>query len=63
MLVPPGDGPALAAALRRLLSDDALRARMGVAALERARALPTWDDTASLLLNALGAAVVGRTAQ
>ena len=32
LLVPPGDGPALRAALERLLGDEALRARMGESA-------------------------------
>ena len=36
LLVPPGDAPALAAALRRLAADAALRARMGAAGRERA---------------------------
>ncbi len=38
MLVPPGDSAALAAALRRLSVDPDLRARLGSAARERARA-------------------------
>jgi glycosyltransferase involved in cell wall biosynthesis len=37
LLVAPDDGEALAAALRRLLDDPALRERMGAAALDRAR--------------------------
>jgi glycosyltransferase involved in cell wall biosynthesis len=37
LLVPPGDAPALAAALERLLGDAALRARMGAAGWERVR--------------------------
>lgn len=37
LLVPPGDAPALSAALRLLLTDAALRARCGAAAQERAR--------------------------
>ena len=36
LVVPPNDAPALAAAVRRLLSDPALRARMGAAGLQRA---------------------------
>ena len=36
VLVPPGDEAAIAAALERLLGDDALRARMGAAARMRA---------------------------
>lgn len=38
LVVPAGDAPALAAALNRLLADDALRARMGAHARERALA-------------------------
>ena len=36
LLVPPGDVPALAAALRAVLEDEALRARLGAAALDTA---------------------------
>jgi glycosyltransferase involved in cell wall biosynthesis len=42
LLVPPGDAPALAAALRRLVADPALRKRMGEAG--RARALEHYDE-------------------
>jgi glycosyltransferase involved in cell wall biosynthesis len=38
LLTPPGDAPALAVALRRLLEDRELRERMGASALERAKA-------------------------
>jgi glycosyltransferase involved in cell wall biosynthesis len=38
LLVPPRNPPALAAAIRRLLDDPALRARLGAAARERQRA-------------------------
>lgn len=39
LVVPPGDPTALAAALNRLLADEALRARLGAGARARARAL------------------------
>jgi glycosyltransferase involved in cell wall biosynthesis len=42
LLVPPGDAPALAAALQRLAADPALRARMGAAG--RLRAVERYDE-------------------
>ena len=48
LLVPPGDAPAFATALRRLLSDPALRGRMARDALAIGKALPGWDDTARI---------------
>jgi glycosyltransferase involved in cell wall biosynthesis len=42
LLVTPGDAPALTAALRRLIADAALRARMGAAGRERA--LERYDE-------------------
>ncbi len=44
LLVPPGDVDALAAAVRRVLTDGALAQRLAAAARERARALPSEDD-------------------
>jgi glycosyltransferase involved in cell wall biosynthesis len=44
LLVPPGDVDALAAAIRRVLTDRALAERLAAAARERARALPSEDD-------------------
>jgi glycosyltransferase involved in cell wall biosynthesis len=44
LLVPPGDVHALAAAIRRVLTDGALAQRLAAAARERARALPSQDD-------------------
>jgi rhamnosyl/mannosyltransferase len=38
LVVPPGDADALAEALRTLVADDGLRARLGVQAQERVRA-------------------------
>ncbi len=44
LLVSPGDVDALAAAIRRVLTDDALAQRLRAAARERAQALPSQDD-------------------
>jgi glycosyltransferase involved in cell wall biosynthesis len=46
LLVPPGDGAALAAALRRVLDDPALRLRLAAGATRRASTLPRWPDAA-----------------
>ncbi len=43
LLVPPQDPPALRAALERLLSDEALRARFGKAARIRVTELCAWS--------------------
>ncbi|MBN1826812.1 MAG: glycosyltransferase [Candidatus Eisenbacteria bacterium] len=46
LLVPPGDGPALAAAIARLLRDDSLRGRIGAAGKEAVRREYGVDRTA-----------------
>ena len=46
LLVPPRDAPALAAALERLLGDDAMRLRFETEALARARETYTWAANA-----------------
>ena len=47
LLIKPGDVGELARALERLARDDTLRQRLGAAALMRAAAWPTWNDTAA----------------
>ncbi|MFF8811868.1 glycosyltransferase family 4 protein [Streptomyces pactum] len=46
LAVPPGDSQALAAALTRLLGDDALRRRLGTAGRERVLSRFTWEQAA-----------------
>ncbi len=53
LLTPPGDVPAAAAAVVRLLDDEALRAQLGRAALERAVAHHSWDAHVGRILQAL----------
>ena len=47
LLAPAADPPALAAALGRMLDDDALRARLAATALGEARSLYAWADRAA----------------
>ena len=56
ILVPPDDVAALAAALRRVVSDRLERERMAVAARAVAAALPTWQESAKLFAAAIEAA-------
>jgi glycosyltransferase involved in cell wall biosynthesis len=53
LLVPPGDVTALTDALRRWLTDRALRRRLRAAALERRATLTGWDRTAERVAAAL----------
>jgi glycosyltransferase involved in cell wall biosynthesis len=55
LLVAPGDIPALAQALRRLIADDGLRRRLAGAARAAAPRLPTWRHSAEIFARALGA--------
>ena len=58
LLVPPGDAPALRAAIDRLLADPDLRRRLGAAGRERIASLSSWkrviDDTLAAYDTAVG---------
>jgi glycosyltransferase involved in cell wall biosynthesis len=56
ILVPPGNAPALAEALRLLLADPSELARRAEAAWIHAERLPRWRDTAAKVAHALDAA-------
>ena len=60
--VPPGDVPALRAALERLLADRSLRERMGEAARARVRERFSWDAVTDATVAAYEEARVGSTA-
>jgi glycosyltransferase involved in cell wall biosynthesis len=55
ILVPPDDAAALAAALRRVISDLGTRERLRAAASLAARKLPTWHETALKIASAIEA--------
>ena len=54
LLVPPGDAQGLAGAVRSVLADPGLAARLRLAALDRASALPAEDDAVSAALAEYG---------
>ncbi|MBP1464389.1 glycosyltransferase family 4 protein [Candidatus Chloroploca sp. M-50] len=56
ILTAPGNQTHLVTALRQLLNNPAQRTQMAAAARTRAAELPTWDDTAARVLDALHAA-------
>jgi glycosyltransferase involved in cell wall biosynthesis len=60
LLVPPGDSGALAAAVRSVLTDPPLAARLRAAARARAAALPSPADAADAAAAAYAVAVIGR---
>jgi glycosyltransferase involved in cell wall biosynthesis len=60
ILIPPHDAPALERALERLISDEALRERLGSRARARSRSF-SWGHTAEQLVSAYRAAI-GSTA-
>ena len=53
ILVPPDDAPALAQALRRLISDDGERAKLAAGARTAAARLPTWRQSAEAFARAI----------
>jgi len=53
LLVDPGDIPALAAALRRVIGDAGLRRRLADAARAAAPQFPTWRQSAEIFARAL----------
>jgi glycosyltransferase involved in cell wall biosynthesis len=55
ILVPPDDVAALAAALRAMIADAALRERCAATARRAALGLPTWEATAEVFLGVLRA--------
>ncbi|GIM92301.1 glycosyltransferase family 4 protein [Paractinoplanes toevensis] len=55
LLIPPDDLAALATALRRWLTEPALREALRTSAAARRETLPTWTDTARQINAALGA--------
>jgi glycosyltransferase involved in cell wall biosynthesis len=57
ILVPPGDVPALGAALSRLLGDADLRRCLGAAARGRAKELLSWERVTGLTVDAYESAV------
>jgi glycosyltransferase involved in cell wall biosynthesis len=63
LLVPSGDPDRLAAAVRAVLADPALAARLRQAALDRAHALPTEDDAVAAALAEYARAEKARAAR
>ena len=59
-LLPPEDGAALAAALRRLIGDPSERARLGAAAAKRGARLATWSQRMEQEIAALRRLTRGR---
>ena len=55
LLVQPGDVPALAAALRRLIAEPALRVRLADAALEECRRTYSWDSVGRRIMGVYAA--------
>ena len=56
LLAPPDDVDAFAAAVRRLVEDPGERRRLAAGAWAAAATLPTWEASAKLFAEAIGAA-------
>ena len=56
LLVPPDDVETLAAGLRAILTDAALRGQLAAKSRARAQTLPGWLDTARIVADTLGRA-------
>jgi glycosyltransferase involved in cell wall biosynthesis len=56
LLAEPGDVTSLVAALTLMITDEAARSRFAAGAREAAARLPTWDQTAHIMLQAVAAA-------
>ncbi len=63
LLVPPGDAAALAAAVRAVLTDPALAARLAAGAARRAARLPSEADAVTAALSAYARAAGARAAE
>jgi glycosyltransferase involved in cell wall biosynthesis len=61
LMAEPGDGRGLAAALRAVATDPALRGRLAAGARRRAASLPTWRRSAERFFSAVRELVGGRT--
>jgi glycosyltransferase involved in cell wall biosynthesis len=57
ILVPPGDRPALAAALRRVITEPPLRQDLAAGARRARRRLPSWADATRAFAAELALAV------
>ena len=57
--VPPGDAPALAQAIRTLLTDQTLRGQLAESAWTAAATLPRWEDTARTIAGVIRAVSAG----
>jgi glycosyltransferase involved in cell wall biosynthesis len=62
LLVPPGDVPAMVAALRTLVEDSALRSRLGLQAREDAVRIHSWNRYLSRLESLFATVIAGRPA-